>query len=30
MWAKVETVPQLWEWDEIGKQAETEQVLRKG
>jgi penicillin amidase len=30
MWSKVETIPQLWEWDEIGKQAEAEQVLRKG
>ena len=27
MWAKVETIPQLWEWDEIGTQAESEQQL---
>ncbi len=27
MWAKVETIPQLWEWDEIGSNAESEQQL---
>jgi penicillin amidase len=28
LWAAVATVPQLWDWDEIGAQTETEQVLR--
>lgn len=28
MWAKVETIPQLWDWDEIGSSAESEQVLQ--
>lgn len=27
MWAKVETIPQLWDWDEIGQKAESEQQL---
>jgi penicillin amidase len=27
MWASVETIPQLWDWDQIGKEAETEQEL---
>ncbi len=27
MWAKVETIPQLWDWDEIGEKAESEQQL---
>ncbi len=27
MWAKVETIPQLWTWDEIGENAESEQSL---
>ncbi len=27
MWAKVETIPQLWDWDEIGANAESEQQL---
>ncbi len=26
-WAKVETIPQLWDWDEIGLKAESEQQL---
>ncbi len=26
-WAKVETIPQLWDWDEIGQKAESEQQL---
>ena len=30
MWAKVETIPQLWDWDEIGREVETEQALKKG
>lgn len=29
MWANVDTIPQLWDWNEIGEQAETEQILRK-
>jgi penicillin amidase len=28
LWARVKTVPQLWEWDEIAGSAESEQVLR--
>ena len=27
MWAKVETILQLWHWDQIEKEAETRQVL---
>jgi penicillin amidase len=27
MWAKVETIPQLWDWSEIAKDAETTQRL---
>lgn len=27
MWAKVQTIPQLWDWGVIGEQAETEQRL---
>jgi penicillin amidase len=27
MWAKVETIPQLWDWDQIGREAESEQQL---
>ncbi len=27
MWAKVETIPQLWDWDEIATSAETTQHL---
>lgn len=27
MWATVETIPQLWDWDEIGSKAESEQTL---
>ncbi|MDA1297604.1 MAG: penicillin acylase family protein [Chloroflexi bacterium] len=27
MWAKVETVPQLWDWEQIGREAESEQRL---
>ena len=27
MWAKVETIPQLWDWEQIGRESETEQVL---
>lgn len=27
MWAKVETIPQLWDWDEIAEGAETTQKL---
>jgi len=29
MWAKVETIPQLWNWEQIGREAESEQELRK-
>ncbi len=28
MWAAVEYVPQLWDWDEIAEEAETQQELR--
>ena len=28
MWAAVEYVPQLWDWDEIAGGAETQQELR--
>ena len=28
MWAAVEYVPQLWDWDEIAREAETQQELR--
>ncbi len=27
LWAKVSTIPQLWEWDEIGRHTESEQQL---
>ena len=27
LWAEVETVPQLWEWDDITAAAETRQRL---
>lgn len=27
MWAKIETIPQLWDWDEIASNAETTQRL---
>lgn len=27
MWAKIETIPQLWDWDEIASGAETTQKL---
>lgn len=27
LWAKVDTVPQLWDWDEIGRNAQSEQEL---
>ena len=27
MWSKVETIPQLWDWDEIASEAETTQRL---
>jgi len=27
LWAKVETIPQLWEWDDIEARAETTQTL---
>jgi penicillin amidase len=30
MWAKVAAIPQLWDWDQIGREAETEQALKKG
>ena len=30
MWAKVETIPQLWDWDEIATTAETTQHLLPG
>jgi penicillin amidase len=30
MWAKVETIPQLWDWAEIAKVAETTQRLLPG
>jgi penicillin amidase len=30
MWAKVETIPQLWDWDEIASGAETTQQLQPG
>ena len=30
MWAKVETIPQLWDWDEIAAVAETTQRLLPG
>ena len=30
LWAAVETIPQLWDWEEIEKTAETAQILRAG
>ena len=30
MWAKIETIPQLWDWDEIAGGAETTQRLLPG
>ena len=30
MWAKIDTIPQLWDWDEISRDAETTQRLTPG
>lgn len=30
LWANVETIPQLWEWEDITAAAETQQQLRPG
>ena len=27
MWADVQFIPQLWDWDQIGREAESEQRL---
>ena len=30
LWAAGETVPVLWEWEDIGREAQSEQRLVKG
>jgi len=29
LWARLATIPQLWDWEQIGREAETEQVLER-